>query len=150
MSKIHDIEETVVSYEEKGAWVYGLVALGAWVTYGLVLLTRADGGPLADVHYVPTLLWTVGISAFAPVVVRTLVEVVRPSDTHRADVRDRDIDRRGEYVAGIVLGVGMVGPFALALADADTFWIAHAIWTAFVLAAVVGSVVKVVAYRRGL
>ncbi|WP_309135481.1 hypothetical protein [Cellulomonas sp.] len=143
-------EEAAVSYEEKGAWVYGLVALGAWLTYVLVLLARADGGPLVDVRYVPTLLWTVGISAFAPVVVRTLVEVVRPSDTRRADVRDREIDRRGEYVAGIVLGVGMVGPFALALADADTFWIAHAIWTVFVLAAVVGSVVKVVAYRRGL
>lgn len=139
-----------MSYEEKGAWVYGLVALGAWATYVAVLLARADGRDLADVPYVATLLWTVGISALAPVVGRTLVEVVRPSETHRPDVRDREIDRRGEYVSGIVLGVGMVGPFALALADAESFWIANAIYTAFVLAAVVGSVVKVVAYRRGL
>ncbi|QGQ21032.1 hypothetical protein GC089_11450 [Cellulomonas sp. JZ18] len=139
-----------MSYEEKGAWVYGLVALAGWVTYVLVLLVRADGAALADSPYVPTLLWTIGISAFAPVVGRLLVEVVRPSETHRPDVRDREIDRRGEYVGGIVLGVGMVGPFALALLDADSFWIANAMYTAFVVAAVVGSLVKVVAYRRGL
>ncbi|MFC8190401.1 hypothetical protein ACFUMH_01925 [Cellulomonas sp. NPDC057328] len=139
-----------MSYEEKGTWVYALVALGAWTTYVVIVLGRADGGDPTHVAYVPTLIWTVVVSALAPTLGRVLVEVVRPSDTHRADVRDREIDRRGEYVGGIVLGVAMVGPFALALADADTFWVANAIYTAYVLAAVVGSAVKLVAYRRGL
>lgn len=139
-----------MSYEEKGAWVYAVVALGAWTTYVVVLLTRAQGGDPSGLPYVATLLWTIGISAFATGILRGLVEAVRPSETRRADVRDREIDRRGEYVAGIVLGVGMIGPFALALADAESFWIANAIYTAFVVAAVVGSLVKVVTYRRGL
>jgi hypothetical protein len=64
-------------------------------------------------------------------------------------VRDRDIGRFGEYVAGIVLGVGMVGPFILALTEADHFWIANAIYLVFVAQAMVGAVIKLVAYRRG-
>lgn len=138
-----------MTYEEKGAWVYGLVAVVVWTGYAVVLLQRAGGGPLVDVHYVPVLLWTVGISVLLTTVVRVLVEMVRPSETHRADVRDREIDRRGEYVGGIVLGVVMVGPFALTLAEADHFWIANAMYLAYVIGAVVASVVKVVVYRRG-
>jgi hypothetical protein len=36
------------------------------------------------------------------------------------------------------------------LADADSFWIANAIFAAFVLSALVSSIVKIVGYRRGL
>ena len=43
-------------------------------------------------------------------------------------MRDRDNGRFGEYVGGIVLGVGMVVPFALTLAEFDYFWIANAIY----------------------
>lgn len=138
-----------MSYEEKGAWVYGSVALAVWSVYVVLLLTRADGASPSDLPYVTTLLWTVGISAFLPGLARGVVEGVRPSETARRDVRDRDIHRRGEHVSGVVLGAAMVGPFALALVEAPHFWIANAMYTAFVLAAVVGSAVKVVAYRRG-
>ena len=65
------------------------------------------------------------------------------------DVRDRDIGRFGEYFAGTVLGVGMVVPFVLTLAEFDYFWIANAMYLAFGVSAAVGAVVKLVAYRRG-
>jgi hypothetical protein len=38
----------------------------------------------------------------------------------------------------------------MAMAKADYFWIANVIYLGFVLWAVVGSVLKLVAYRRGL
>lgn len=138
-----------MTYEEKGAWVYGLVALVVWTGYVVAVLQRGAGGPLTDVNYVPVLLWSLGISVLSTAVVRVLVEIVRPSDTHRADVRDRDIDRRGEYVGGAVLGIAMVVPFGLTLAEVDHFWIANAMYLAYVLGALVASVVKVVVYRRG-
>ena len=138
-----------MTYEEKGAWVYGLVAVVVWTGYAVVVLRLADGGPLVDVDYTSVLLGTVAASILLTAVGRVVVEMVRPSDTTRADVRDREIDRRGEYVGGIVLAVGMVGPFALTLAEADHFWIANAMYLAFVLGALVASVVKVVVYRRG-
>jgi hypothetical protein len=44
----------------------------------------------------------------------------------------------------------MLAPFVLALTESDYFWIANAMYLAFVLSAFTSSVVKVVAYRRGL
>ena len=139
-----------MSYAEKGAWTYLLASLLVWAGYVVVILDQADGGPLAEVRYVPTLLWAVGISMLVNMVGRVVFEIVRPSDSHLSDERDKAIDRRGEYVAGIVLAVGVLGPFVLALTEAAHFWIANAIFTAYVLSAVVGSLVKIVGYRRGL
>ena len=65
-------------------------------------------------------------------------------------MRDRDIGRFGEYVAGTLLGIGMVVPFILAITEADHFWIANAMYLVFVLQAIVGAVIKLFAYRRGL
>jgi hypothetical protein len=56
----------------------------------------------------------------------------------------------GEYVGGIVFAVGMVLPFALAMTEADHFWIANSMYLAGVLSALAGTAVKLVAYRRGL
>ena len=46
--------------------------------------------------------------------------------------------------------MGMIVPFVLAVAEVDYFWIANAIYLAFALATLVGTSVKLVAYRRGL
>lgn len=138
-----------MSYAEKGTWVYGLVSLLVWAGYVVTVTNRADGGPLTEVPYVAPLLWAVGLSILANVLGRVLVEVVRPSESSLADERDRDIERRGEHVAGIVLGAAVVGPLVLALTQAPHFWIANAIYTAYVISAVVGSAVKAAAYRRG-
>ena len=147
-----------MSYEEKGQWVY-LVAivltLGAYVA---IVLGRADGGPLTDVDYVPVMLASIGVGIALAIVGRIVVEIAGgiaaeiagDGDSHEADIRDRDIGRFGEYFGGTVLGVGMVVPFVLTLAEFDYFWIANAMYLAFVLAAFVGAVVKLVAYRRGL
>ena len=138
-----------MSYDEKSAWTYLLTSVLVWAGYVVVILTRADGGPLAEVRYVSTLLWAVGISILVNMFGRVLFEAVRPSDSRLTDERDRAIDRRGEYVAGIVLAVAVIGPFVLALTESAHFWIANAIFTAYVLSAVVGSLVKIVGYRRG-
>ncbi|MGI8828775.1 MAG: hypothetical protein ACR2I5_03250 [Candidatus Limnocylindria bacterium] len=95
------------------------------------------------------MLWSGGAAIAGSIIGRILIEMVRPSESHSGDVRDRDIGRFGEYAAGIVLGIGMVGPFVLALAEADHFWIANAIYLVFPVQAVIGAVIKLVAYRRG-
>jgi hypothetical protein len=138
-----------MSYEEKGQWVYLAATTIAYSAYVVVMLGQADTTPLPQVDYQPILLWTVGGAVAASIIGRILIEIVRPSESQRGDVRDRDIGRFGEYVAGMVLGIGMVGPFVLALIEADHFWIANAIYLVFVVQAVVGAVIKLIAYRRG-
>ena len=138
-----------MSYEERGQWVYLAATTIAYGAYVVVMLGQSGTTPLPQVDYQPILLWTVGVAVAGSIIGRILIEIVRPSESHREDVRDRDIGRFGEYVAGIVLGIGMVGPFVLAMMEADHFWIANAIYLVFVAQAIVGAVIKLVAYRRG-
>ncbi len=138
-----------MSYEEKGQWVYLAATTTAYAAYVVLVLGRAGTTPLPQVEYQPILLLTIGAAIAGSIIGRIAIEVVRPSESYREDVRDRDIGRFGEYVAGMVIGIGMVGPFILALIGADHFWIANAIYLVFVVQAVVGAVIKLVAYRRG-
>lgn len=138
-----------MSYEEKGQWVYLAATTVAYGAYLVLLLSRAGTTPLAEIDYRPILLWTVGAAVVGSIIGRIAIEIVRPSESQREDVRDREIGRRGEYVSGLILGIGMVGPFILALLEADHFWIANAMYLVFVVQAIVGTVIKLVAYRRG-
>ena len=143
-----------MSSEERGQWVYVVVIAVTYGAYVAIILGQAAQTPLAEVDYVPTMLLAIGIGIALAIVGRIVVEIAghiaEPSDSHDPDVRDREIGRFGEYFAGTVLGIGMVVPFVLTLAEFDYFWIANAMYLVFVLSALIGAVVKLVAYRRGL
>ena len=139
-----------MSYEEKGTWVYLVVMLGVYLAYVAVIFQRAQGGPLSDVAFLSPMLWSIGIAIGLTIVGRILVEIARPSDTYKIDARDKDINRFSEYVGGSVLALGMLVPFVLAMFEADHFWIANAMYATFALSALVGTITKLVAYRRGL
>jgi hypothetical protein len=139
-----------MSYEEKGEWVYLVANVLTFSAYVVIVLTQAGNGLVAVVDYLPTMLWAIGIAIALSIGGRILVAIASPGDSYVADARDRDIGRFGEYVAGTVLGVAMVVPFVLTLAEFDYFWIANAIYAAFALSALIGTIVKLVAYRRGL
>jgi hypothetical protein len=138
-----------MSYEERGQWVYLAATTIAYGAYLVLILSQAGSTPLAEIDYQPILLWTIGAAVAGSILGRIAIEIVRPSETQREDVRDREIGRRGEYVAGLILGIGMVGPFVLTLLEADHFWIANAIYLVFVVQAIAGTVIKLIAYRRG-
>ncbi len=146
-----------MSYEERGQWVYLVTIVLTYAAYVAIILSRAAGTAPADIDYVPVMLAAIGIGIALAIVGRIVVEIVGHissemaghEEGHEADVRDRDIGRFGEYFAGTVLGVGMVVPFVLTLAEFDYFWIANAMYLAFVVSVVVGAAVKLVAYRRG-
>jgi len=139
-----------MSYEEKGVWVYLVTSAGAYVVYLVIVLGRLQTTPAAEVSYAPALLWTTLGSAVAATVGRTLVETARPSDSHKRDVRDKEIYRFGEYASRWFVIGGAAAAFFMAVAKVDYFWIANVIYLAFVLWAVAGSALKLIAYRRGL
>lgn len=142
-----------VSSEERGQWVYIVAIALTYVAYVVIILGRAAQSPPAEVDYARTMLLAIGAGIVLAIVGRIVLEIAaqvrEPDAGHDQDVRDRDIGRFGEYVAGTVLGVGMIVPFALTLAEFEYFWIANAMYLAFVVAALVGTAVKLVAYRRG-
>ena len=139
-----------MSYEEKGTWVYLVTSAVAYAVYLAIILGRLRNVPVAEVQYVPVLLWTTGASIVASIVGRVVVETASPSDSRRGDVRDRDVSRFGEYASRWFLVAGAAAALVMAMAKVDYFWIANVIYLGFVLWAVAGSALKLVAYRRGL
>ena len=139
-----------MSYEEKSTWVYLVTSAGAYAVYLAIIAGRLASTPAAQVPYVAVLLWTAGASMVANMAGRILVETASPSDSRRADVRDRDVSRFGEYASRWFLVAGAAVALVMAMAKVDYFWIANVIYLGFVLWAVGGSALKLVAYRRGL
>ena len=138
-----------MSFEEKSAWIMGVVAVGAYGVYLAIVLGMAGTMPLVDVPYVAPLLWTVGASIALSIALHILMGIFSPKEAGKKDQRDREIYRFGEYIGQSFLVIGGVAVLLMAMLEADHFWIANVIYLAFFLSAILGSVAKIVAYRRG-
>lgn len=137
------------SYEEKGVWTSLVVSVSVSIWYAAVVLGRLQQTPAEKLDFGPTLLLAIGVSIGASIIVRILVEILTPSDSYKVDARDREISRRGSYVMGMVVTIGMIGPLLLAIVSADAFWIANAMFAVFFIGSIVGSFVQLISYRRG-
>jgi hypothetical protein len=138
-----------MSFEEKSAWVMGAVAIGSYGVYLAIVLGVAGTMPLADVPYVAPLLWTVGASIAVSIALHIVMGISAPREAGKKDQRDKEIYRFGEYIGQSFVVIGGVSALLMAMAELDHFWIANVIYLTFVLSAILGSVAKIVAYRRG-
>lgn len=143
------VREWKMSFEEKSAWVMGLVAAASYSVYIVVILGLAGTRPVMDVAYVAPLLWTVGASIAVSIALHAVLGMSSPQDAGKKDQRDKEIYRFGEYIGQSFVVIGGVSALLMAMAELDYFWIANVIYLAFVLSAILGSVAKIVAYRRG-
>ncbi len=135
--------------EEKHTWIAALVAIGGYAAYLAVVLSRAGETPLADVPYVSTMLWTMGLSIVATIVLHIVAAIISPSEADKKDQRDKQISRMGDYVGMWFVVAGGLAALVMAMVELDHFWIANVIYLAFCLSAILGAAAKIVAYRRG-
>ncbi|MDR6613317.1 hypothetical protein [Leifsonia sp. 1010] len=133
-----------MSFDEKNSWVYLVTAVAGYATY-LILLAAL--GPDA---YVPLLLWTVGGAIVANILARIVLAIGNRRDAGKRDQRDREVFAFGERVGGAFVVIGAVAALLLSLVEAPWFWIANAVYLAFVLSAIVGAAARLTAYRRGM
>lgn len=138
-----------MSSEEKRTWISALVGVVVPVVYLAVVLSRVPGADVAGIAYVGPMLASIGIGIVAAIVLSIVAAIASPGEADRTDERDREINRRGEYVGFYVMSIAAIVPLVLAMAEVEQFWIAHALYLAFVLAALASAVAKIVAYRRG-
>jgi hypothetical protein len=138
-----------MAFEEKRAWIMAAVSVVAYAIYVVVVVARAGDAPLAEVPYAAALLWSVGGAIAGTILLNIAAGITGPRKGAGKDARDREIHRFGEYVGQSFLVVGGVAGLLLALAEQDHFWIANAVYLGFVLSAVLSSITKIVAYRRG-
>ncbi|GAA1511954.1 hypothetical protein GCM10009730_15890 [Streptomyces albidochromogenes] len=138
-----------MALEEKRAWSMLLVAIVSYAVFLALVLGRAGDEPLARTPYVAALLWTVGGAIVANIVLHIALAALSPEDADTKDQRDREIHRFGEHVGQSFVVLGGVAGLVLAMAGSDPFWIANAIYLAFVLSSLLGSATKIVSYRLG-
>jgi hypothetical protein len=138
-----------MSFEERGTWIYAVIALVLPVIYFATILGQLPTTAVTEIDYQRPLLTAIGAAIVLAILGTIVSAMVSPKEAGKSDQRDKDINRLGEYVGGTVLAVGMIVPFGLAMAEVAHFWIANAIYLVFVLGALVGTTVKLVAYRRG-
>ena len=141
-------------YEERNVWTGLVVSVIGVTIYTILVLQQAAGGDVAQVDWVPLMLWTIGLSIAASIVVSILWGIVAgmrdPEGVGRSDQRDRDIARMGSRVGQAFLVLAGLGVIVLCAFEADWFWIANCMFYGFALSAMVGGVASVIAYRRGL
>lgn len=141
-------------YEERNVWAGLIVSVLAITAYVVVVLQQAAGGPLTDVDWFPVMLWTIGLSIVITIVFSVVWGMIAgardPDGVGRSDIRDRDIGRMGSRVEQAFIVIAGLGVIALCAVDADVFWIANTMFLGFAVAAMVGGVARVTAYRRGL
>lgn len=147
-------------FEEKMTWVGLVVTLVVPVVYFAIMLGRLGDASAADIDYQWPLIIAIGASigltivgAIVTAIGTAVAAEVRgrsvSDEIDRKDERDVRISRHGDLVGLYVSSAGMVGVLALTMLQYDYFWIANALYLSFVVGTLVGSVVKLVAYRRG-
>ena len=141
-------------YEERNVWTALIVSIITMTAYVIVILQSAGGGPLTDVDWFPIMLWTIGISIGATIILSILWGLFAgakdPDGVGRSDERDRDINRMGSGVEQSFIVIAGLGVIALCAVGADVFWIANTMFAGFAVATVIGGIARVIAYRRGL
>ncbi|MEG3637021.1 hypothetical protein [Micromonospora palythoicola] len=139
-----------MTHQEKRAWIMLVVSVIGYAVYVAVVLSRVDDGRLTATPYAGVLLWTVGGAIAASMLLEIGLGVVNPRASRVSDVRDREIGRLGDHVGQAFVVIGAVAAMLMAVAQWHWFWIANVVYLCFVLSAVVGSLAKVIVYRRGV
>jgi len=139
-----------MSFEEKSTWIYAAITVGVSAVYFAVVLRQVRNTDVTEIAYVGPMLTAIGVAVALNILAIIVAGIASPQEAGKKDERDKNITRYGQYVGYPVLGVGVVGALVLTMAEFEHFWIANAIYLAFVVSSITESAVKIVAYRRGL
>ena len=126
-----------------------VISTGVYLIYLSIIFSRAGTVPLADVSYVSTLLWTIGLVILVSIWLHVMMAMHNPREANMEDQRDKEIHRYGEYIGQWVVVAGAMAALLMSLVEIEHFWIANTVFLSFVLSSVIGSAIKITAYRRG-
>ena len=160
-----------MTFDERRTWIEAVITVLVPGWYFLSVLPQASSTPVSEIAY----QWLLAVSVvivIATIIGGTIAATIaafvanevagaRRNASHletsaaaatidRSDERDAAIGRFGTQVGGVVLGLAVLVPLGLAMAEREQFWIANSLYAALVLSSLASSVVKLVAYRRGL
>ncbi|MEU0880225.1 hypothetical protein ABZ345_16615 [Lentzea sp. NPDC005914] len=139
-----------MAVEEKRAWTMAITAMVGYAVYVLIVLLNRGERPLTETPYAGALLWTIVFGIVVGITTGIWFGIAARNDGMQVDERDREIGRFGDHIGQSFVVIGGVSAMALAVFEVPHFWIANVLYLCFVLSALLGSVAKIYAYRRGM
>src|SRR5690606_24665700 len=123
-------------------------------TYVVLVLGQAGSGELVEVNWWPLMLWSIGggivLSILITIIWGMAVGVRDRESATASDMRDVDINRMGSRVEHAFLVIAGLGVIVLCAVGADVFWIANTMFLGFAVSTFIGTIARIIAYRRGL
>ena len=136
-----------MAFLEKSNWVALIVAVPTLLVYAALVMPQVLGKPMAEVSWVQPMIFTIVGFVVANVLGNVVAAATNPGEADRNDQRDREIDHFGERVGNWLIIAGSIAALVLAMARADHFWIANAIFLAGLAGALLSSATKIAAYH---
>lgn len=137
-----------MSHEEKFTWVFGVIAPVGYLVY-LILTFTTGGGPLDGDGYVWPMVGTILGAIVVGILSGIVLGILNPKDAGKSDQRDKEINWFGERVGNSFVVIGGVTALILCFVQAPHAWIANVLYLGFVLSAILSTMAKLSAYRRG-
>jgi hypothetical protein len=137
-----------MSYEEKYTWLFGGIAPIGYIVYLILTFTTGEG-PLGETSYIWPMVGTILGAIVVSILSGIVLGILNPKDAGKSDQRDKEIGWFGERVGNSFVVIGGVAALILCFVQAPHAWIANVVYLCFVLSALLSSLAKLSAYRRG-
>lgn len=138
-----------MSFREKSAWLMMGTLVVAYGWYLMTVIGQSDGGSVADIDYQRTAV----VAAIAVVVLAAVSHAVLVAMGQAGSKKDHSgesaVKRYARSNGGIVVSAAAVLGMALAMVEADYFWIANVILAGLVVAELASAGSEILIYRRG-
>jgi hypothetical protein len=136
-----------MAFQEKSNWVVLVVGVPILAIYAIAVGSQVLAGPIADVAWVQPMIVAIIAFVAANVLGNIVAAASNPREAELDDERDRAIDRFGERIGTWLIVAGSIAALALAMVEADHFWIGHAIFIGGLVGALLSAAAKVAAYH---
>jgi len=136
-----------MTFMEKSNWVVLVVAVPTLLVYAALVVPQVFSTPVAEVSWVQPMILAILGFIVANVLGNVVAAASNPGEADKKDQRDREISHYGERVGSWLIIAGAITALMLAMAMADHFWIANAIFLGGMAASIISSAAKIAAYR---
>jgi hypothetical protein len=136
------------SFEEKSVWIQlGAMTVGLGVYFAIAGRMLAAG--VRDVRAFAA-LFMVAVVFMVVLMVIAYVTAALTSKVEGRDERDRLISWKAEYRSAWIIAAGVLGAVTCMAAGVDNVWTANILLLSLAMSEVLGFVLQIVYYRRGV